>query len=123
MSRGARLLAVPLVRLLEYRQPFSPAPTLSMHEPPESPGEAAPTESWWTIFVHAVRGTGGDPNRGPLERAIIILAIPMVLEMVMESVFAVVDIFFVSRLGDAAMAGVGLVECGGDDGGARTRRR
>jgi hypothetical protein len=96
---------------------------LSMHEPPESPGEAAPTESWWTIFVHAVRGTGGDPNRGPLERAIIILAIPMVLEMVMESVFAGVDIFFVSRLGDAAMAGAGLVECGGDDGRARTRRR
>jgi hypothetical protein len=38
-------------------------------------------------------------------------------------VFAGVDIFFVSRLGDAAMAGAGLVECGGDDGRARTRRR
>jgi len=69
-----------------------------------------PTESWWEVFVHAVRGTGGDPTRGPLVRAIILLAIPMVLEMVMESVFAVVDIFFVSRLGDEAMAGVALTE-------------
>ena len=68
------------------------------------------SESWWDVFVHAVRGTGGDPTRGPVVRAIVLLAVPMVLEMVMESVFAVVDIFFVSRLGDEAMAGVALTE-------------
>jgi putative MATE family efflux protein len=71
----------------------------------------APTrESWWEVLVHAVRGTGGDPTQGPLRRAIVLLAVPMVLEMVMESLFAVVDIFFVSRLGDEAVAGVALTE-------------
>ncbi len=85
--------------------------------PGSSPGGAHPEpapntegESWWAVFWHAVRGTGGDPTEGPLVRAIVLLAVPMVLEMVMESVFAVVDIFFVSRLGDAAMAGVALTE-------------
>ena len=73
-------------------------------------GSQAPAETWWEVFVHAVRGTGGDPTSGPLRRAVILLAIPMVLEMAMESLFAVVDIFFVSRLGDEAMAGVALTE-------------
>ena len=68
------------------------------------------SESWWQVFVHAVKGTGGDPTDGPIRRAVILLAIPMVLEMAMESLFAVVDIYFVSRLGDAAMAGVALTE-------------
>lgn len=82
----------------------------------DSPADAplttdpAPAETWWQVFVHAVRGTGGDPASGPLRRAVILLAIPMVLEMVMESLFAVVDIYFVSKLGDAAMAGVALTE-------------
>ncbi len=67
-------------------------------------------ESWWQVFLHAVRGTGGDPTKGPLVRALTLLAVPMVLEMAMESIFAVVDIFFVSRLGDDAIAGVALTE-------------
>ena len=60
----------------------------------------AGSESRWEVFLHAIRGTGGDPTAGPLKRAVILLAIPMVLEMVMESLFAVVDIYLVSRLGD-----------------------
>ena len=76
---------------------------------PEAEGQAG-TESRWEVFLHAIRGTGGDPTAGPLKRAVILLAIPMVLEMVMESLFAVVDIYFVSRLGDAAMASVALTE-------------
>ncbi len=67
-------------------------------------------ETRWQTFLHAMRGTGGDPTKGPLVRAIMLLAIPMVLEMAMESIFAVVDIFFVSRLGDDAIAGVALTE-------------
>jgi putative MATE family efflux protein len=62
------------------------------------------------LFMDALRGRGGDFNEGPLSRAIVLLAVPMVLEMAMESVFAVVDIFFVSRLGSEAMATVGLTE-------------
>jgi Na+-driven multidrug efflux pump len=82
----------------------------SSTEPREERLDDRAAESWWQLFVHAIRGTGGDPTGGPLGRAIVLLAIPMVLEMVMESVFAVVDIFFVSRLGDDASAGVALTE-------------
>lgn len=65
---------------------------------------------WLRLARGAVRGEGGDPTQGPVAEAIVLLAIPMVLEMVLESVFAVVDIFFVARLGAAAMAAVALTE-------------
>jgi MATE family, multidrug efflux pump len=64
----------------------------------------------YTLLREAVRGSHADYTDGPVGRAVLLLAIPMVLELVLESVFAVVDVFFVSRLGADAIATVGLTE-------------
>jgi putative MATE family efflux protein len=64
----------------------------------------------WASLVEAVRGSHQDYTKGSLNRAILLLAVPMVLEMVLESLFAVVDVFWVGRLGANAVATVGLTE-------------
>src|SRR6202162_2074096 len=77
------------------------------------PASASPpgrTASAWAIIREALEGSRQDYTEGPIGRAVVLLAIPMVLEMVLESVFAVVDVFWVSRLGAAAVETVGITE-------------
>jgi putative MATE family efflux protein len=64
----------------------------------------------WASIREALRGSHQDFTAGSLNRAILLLAIPMVLEMVLESLFAVVDVFWVGRVGANAVATVGLTE-------------
>jgi putative MATE family efflux protein len=68
------------------------------------------TPSIWASLREAVMGSSQDFTEGSLNRAIVLLAVPMVLEMCMESLFGVVDVFWVSRLGADAVATVGLTE-------------
>ncbi|MEX0600456.1 MAG: MATE family efflux transporter [Rhodothermales bacterium] len=63
---------------------------------------------WWTALAEAIRGSEQDFTSGKLGRAIVLLAVPMVLEMLMQSVFELADIYFVSRLGAESVAAVGI---------------
>ncbi len=76
-----------------------------------APPGGAESVSLWTIVKEAVRGdVNHDFTVGPIGRAVLLLAIPMVLEVALESIFAVADIFWVSHLGPDAVASVGVTE-------------
>lgn len=69
-----------------------------------------PRTNIWQALKSAILGTEADYTQIGLKKAIFLLAVPMILELVMESTFAVVDIYFVGKLGASAVAAVGLTE-------------
>jgi len=86
------------------------------HPTDQDPSAGTPDEkssgerTLWSSVREALKGSHQDYTTGNLNRAILLLAIPMVLEMVLESLFAVTDVFWVGRLGANAVATVGMTE-------------
>ena len=62
----------------------------------------------YELIRQSLKGDAYDYTQGSIRRAIVLLAIPMILELSLESVFAVVDMFFVGKLGENAIATVGF---------------
>lgn len=76
----------------------------------QAPSTEAVDNSFFTVLREAVWGTQRDFTQGSLGVGLFILSVPMVVEMMAESLFALVDIFFVSHLGPGAVAVVGITE-------------
>jgi Na+-driven multidrug efflux pump len=68
------------------------------------------SNNFWNDILLAIKGSIQDYMQLSINRSVFLLAVPMILEMMMESLFAIIDIFFVSRLGPDAVATVGLTE-------------
>jgi putative MATE family efflux protein len=86
-----------------FEEPESAQPSIAV-------ATAAPESQFWPLVREALAGSRRDLTAMPLGRAVLLIAIPMILEMIAESIFAVVDIFWVSKLGSNAIAAVGLTE-------------
>ncbi len=77
--------------------------------PPPASGTIRPSRLWADLWT-SIMGTQQDFTDGSIGRAVFLLSVPMILEMAMQSVFGVVDVFFVGRLGVEAVASVGLTD-------------
>jgi len=82
----------------------------TLQQEPQITEAAQEKRSLWRGLKAAIKGTDADYTKIDLKKAIFLLAVPMILELVMESTFAVVDIYFVGKLGSSAVATVGLTE-------------
>jgi putative MATE family efflux protein len=76
----------------------------------ETPSAEAADNSFWPVVKEAISGSQRDFTQGSLGIGLFILSVPMIIEMFAESLFAVVDIFWVAHLGAGAIAVVGLTE-------------
>src|SRR5688500_12211179 len=96
----------------ETRSEELPPGTPAAPRPPGAPGDDAHhgPEKFWPLVWEALRGSRRDLTVMPMRRAILLLAVPMVLEMMSESLFAVTDIFWASKLGPEAVVVVGVTE-------------
>ena len=86
---------------------------MTEHDPETSvdqEGTAEPQPGFWAAVREALSGSHQDFTKGSLNRGVLLLAIPMVLEMAGESLFVVVDAFFVGQLGASALAALALTE-------------
>ncbi|CAM2009371.1 MATE family efflux transporter [Acanthopleuribacter pedis] len=77
-------------------------------EPDKHDSDAVP--HFWADLRQVLRGKSRDYTKGPITRSIILLAIPMVLEMIMESLFTIADVYFVAQLGSEHVAVLGITE-------------
>src|SRR6185436_6500434 len=103
-------LALPTaLRIPAKTTSFVSKTTLEEHNPTIA-APIADEEGLWSAIKESIRGSHRNYTTGPIRRAILLLAIPMVLEMLMESVFAVVDMYWASRIGTDAMAAIGITE-------------
>src|SRR5947207_2172977 len=92
---------------IEHERGAPPPATVSA--PATAPAQAA-ADGFWRLVWEALSGSRRDLTSMPLGRSILLLAVPMVFEMVGESVFAVADMFWVSKLGKEAIAAVVVTE-------------
>jgi putative MATE family efflux protein len=81
-----------------------------MSSPVPTPHAPAAAPSFWQVIWLSLKGTQFDYTAEALPRAVLLLAVPMVLEMIMESLFALADAFWVSRLGTDAVVIIGITE-------------
>ena len=102
---------IPEESLAPGEQPLAPIEQpLAAVEHPLAPAAETSPQGKLALLKEALRGSSLDYTQGPVGHALLMLAIPMVLETALESVFALTNIFWVSRLGAGAITSVGLTE-------------